>query len=240
MPHDLRIPKDTPEATVGTKWGTLMVIATAKQDRFGHKRVIVKCSCGVEKIAHTASLRNGTTVTCGGGVHRSAASLRFCYRPENAEMVARNDLYRRRLYEARRRKISFGLVPAEFFKLSKMPCHFCGAEPNAVWIRRGNKRLDGLISILGECKYNGLDRLDCSKGYIRGNVVPCCYYCNIAKGELDEATFLGQVARIFKHRSLTLDHALTEPIAIPNRVFNRTRMSRVTRVNGRPAYVPLQ
>lgn len=35
---------------------------------------------------------------------------------------------------------------------------------------------------------NGIDRVDNDKGYVPGNVSPCCWVCNIAKGtmSLDE------------------------------------------------------
>jgi len=42
--------------------------------------------------------------------------------------------------------------------------------------------------ILTACGYN-IDRLDHLKGYIVGNVAPCCWDCNARKGALERAGF---------------------------------------------------
>ncbi len=47
---------------------------------------------------------------------------------------------------------------------------------------------------------SGLDRLDSNKGYIEGNCVPCCYRCNVMKGDLPTDEFYEQVERILAHR----------------------------------------
>ncbi len=52
-------------------------------------------------------------------------------------------------------------------------------EPNECYYCRG---------ILSACGYN-IDRLDHLKGYLLGNVVPCCWDCNARKGALERAGF---------------------------------------------------
>lgn len=52
---------------------------------------------------------------------------------------------------------------AEFFALRSGPCSYCG----------------GPLSPTG-C---GLDRLDNARGYVLGNVVPCCNDCNRARSD---------------------------------------------------------
>jgi len=47
--------------------------------------------------------------------------------------------------------------------------------------------------------YSGLDRVDSSRGYVHGNVVPCCGECNYAKQDLSVDDFLASVARIQAH-----------------------------------------
>jgi 5-methylcytosine-specific restriction endonuclease McrA len=64
--------------------------------------------------------------------------------------------------QAKRRGIVWDL-PKEFYeKLIVRPCDYCN-EP---------------LHISG----SGLDRIDCTKGYSLGNVVPCCTRCNRIKG----------------------------------------------------------
>jgi hypothetical protein len=44
----------------------------------------------------------------------------------------------------------------------------------------------------------GLDRLDSSKGYTKGNVVPCCLQCNVVKSNLLTANEMKLVAKLLK------------------------------------------
>jgi hypothetical protein len=46
--------------------------------------------------------------------------------------------------------------------------------------------------------YNGLDRIDSSKGYTRDNVEPCCVICNTMKWTLSKKDFLKHIALILK------------------------------------------
>lgn len=39
-------------------------------------------------------------------------------------------------------------------------------------------------------QYNGLDRVDSNLGYVAGNVVPCCRWCNQAKSSRPVGEFL--------------------------------------------------
>lgn len=60
---------------------------------------------------------------------------------------------------ARDRNLELNIKETDFVALIEKPCHYCGAS-------------------LGGFTGSGLDRLDNSKGYVYGNVVPCCKYCN--------------------------------------------------------------
>lgn len=59
-----------------------------------------------------------------------------------------------------RREIEYSL-PADLAKdLVTDSCFYCGAPPEP---------------------FNGIDRVDNAKGYLEGNVVSCCKYCNAGK-----------------------------------------------------------
>jgi hypothetical protein len=70
-----------------------------------------------------------------------------------------------RFNAAKRRRSKAGHIFTISFKTYKelilLPCEYCGGQLNE----------QGL----------GLDRIDNLKGYIEGNVVPCCKTCNIMK-----------------------------------------------------------
>lgn len=81
--------------------------------------------------------------------------------------------YRR---NAEKRGVEFDLSRDEFLELIQQNCYLCGAPPCN--LRRGkNKSL----------KYNGIDRVDNSKGYVSGNVMPCCWKCNQVKAKMNLA-----------------------------------------------------
>lgn len=60
---------------------------------------------------------------------------------------------------AKRRNIAFNLSKEEFYKITNLPCHYCGTIES----------------------YNGIDRIDSSGDYIINNCVPCCEVCNKMK-----------------------------------------------------------
>ena len=54
-------------------------------------------------------------------------------------------------------------------------------------------------------KINGIDRVDSGKGYVINNVVPCCKYCNIAKGEMSREDFLKWVKRVYEFNIIEIN-----------------------------------
>lgn len=65
--------------------------------------------------------------------------------------------------------------------LTKMQCEYCGAEPSQ--IITGSRHRGNYI-------YNGIDRIDNKLGYIKGNVVPCCWQCNKSKADMSRDMFI--------------------------------------------------
>lgn len=61
-------------------------------------------------------------------------------------------------------RYSWGLTFDEFVALDAQPCYYC------------NNFLGGKV-----IRCVGLDRIDPTKGYIPGNVLPCCSVCNKAR-----------------------------------------------------------
>lgn len=84
----------------------------------------------------------------------------------------------------------FDLDPEEVVKLIQLPCHYCGCSPSNHWKTAWGSEAD----------YNGLDRVDNSKGYVEGNVVPCCYTCNGAKSSMSVEDFLAWIDRLCEWR----------------------------------------
>jgi hypothetical protein len=116
------------------------------------------------------------------------------YRIKNKEKIKnRNHGYRRlpsgrynRIKaKAKARGIEFVPTFQEYSEIIKNPCKYCG----------------GLLPEVG----GGLDRIDSSKGYILGNVVPCCQNCNMAKGALSVQDFFSHTEAIYNYSIKKLD-----------------------------------
>jgi hypothetical protein len=67
-------------------------------------------------------------------------------------------------------------------------CEYCGSEP------RNNMR--------NQMPYNGIDRIDNSKGYVPGNVVSCCKICNLAKRTMSVNDFMEWIKQVYAHSVL--------------------------------------
>lgn len=67
---------------------------------------------------------------------------------------------------------------ADYAAFTKMPCHYCGSPPTN-WTKLANHNI----------QYNGVDRVDNTRPYEIGNIVPCCKLCNAMKSNLTADTF---------------------------------------------------
>jgi hypothetical protein len=72
------------------------------------------------------------------------------------------------------RDIEVDLNFSQFKFLVSLPCVYCSANPSNRYKLR-NKGKDGFLF------YSGIDRIDSSKKYEVGNILPCCKRCNRAK-----------------------------------------------------------
>ena len=84
---------------------------------------------------------------------------------------------------AKKRGFSFELSLEEFDEITKMPCEYCGEYSD---------ELNGV-------KFNGIDRINSSSGYVYNNCVPCCEICNRMKMAYDLMDFLEHVKKIVHH-----------------------------------------
>lgn len=98
---------------------------------------------------------------------------------------------------AKRRNIEYTLTEEEAFSFIDKDCFYCGAPPNSLM-----KHYKGQTPF----PYNGIDRVENSKGYISGNLVPCCYKCNIAKAGMSVKEFLDRIEAIY-NRLIKTDEA---------------------------------
>lgn len=78
----------------------------------------------------------------------------------------------------------FELSVEEVSLLCQQLCSYCGKEPSQV------------LSSFPNFKYNGIDRVDNSLGYVEGNCAPCCKLCNRMKDVLSVDDFKEHIKTI--------------------------------------------
>lgn len=160
------------------------------------------CDCGTKKAVRSRELLKGHTRSCG------------CLQDENRSkygglagknilpkgIASANALYSGYRKSAKQRGHEWLISKETFYKLTSLPCHYCGQEPSKVGY--GNSK----HTTNGEYVYNGIDRADNSKGYLDGNAVSCCYICNVAKATMSQLEFFAWIERVYRHCSARFEH----------------------------------
>jgi hypothetical protein len=131
--------------------------------------VLAQCICGVQKVVSGRSIKNGSSKSCGCKKHlydrRGIRKL--------GDKPARNKAYSFYRTKALNVGLEFDLSLKKFEELTSSLCFYCGCEPQNTYKTNTDTY-----------KYNGLDRVDNSKGYTESNVVPCCGSCNTRKSSI--------------------------------------------------------
>lgn len=162
-----------------------------KNQRFGRLVVLefscldgkwkCKCDCGNYTFAKSNQLLNGRKSSCG------CLKQELDHLPKGEAMF--NKVFRMYRVNAKRRNIVFEISREHFRHLVSLNCFYCNAVPSTISRRELGK-------YNGEFIYNGIDRLDSSKGYVDGNVVPCCSDCNRAKMDVPYGEFKSWIMRV--------------------------------------------
>lgn len=141
----------------------------------------VLCDCGNQYLTVATYILNGRSKSCG------CANSRY---KEGDESSCR-DLMNRYKYTALKKKkdCPFNLTFKEFYKLIKQDCYYCGIEPSQIRNCENCKE---------NCVYNGVDRVDSSKGYFIDNCVPCCKICNQSKMDMPLEDYEEYLLRLTK------------------------------------------
>ena len=168
----------------GSKYGRLTVVKYV-----GDGKWFCKCECGNTNEVRGDALRSGRSRSCGCLAKESARQRRLLP-VGDAAFTGVHDAYQR---NAARRGLNWELSIKQFKVLTQGCCHYCGMV---------NSNEYGADKYNGSYIYNGIDRIDSSKGYIVDNVVPCCKYCNIAKNTMSQEEFMRWVKRIYEFNVL--------------------------------------
>lgn len=107
-----------------------------------------------------------------------------------------NRLYNTYRIASKRRGLEFTLTKAQFKKLTSGDCFYCGKAPESVFFEHntGEKSREH-----GKYFYNGIDRVDNTKGYIKSNCVTCCKEHNQWKKAMPYYDFIKNIINTANH-----------------------------------------
>lgn len=184
---------------IGETVKNLKILDSKTKNEHGTKRGWSKvyCNlCGNTKWMRNNIIKRDRTRSCGclktkveSWKHHGPKTMPWQLQSGEA---AFNNLLLEYKKSAQRRNLKFSLSNKNFKDLTKSKCYYCDREPSRI------KKGQGKTS--GDYIFNGIDRIDNSKGYFRHNVVPCCFDCNNAKKTLSQDDFFALIEKIYnKH-----------------------------------------
>lgn len=168
----------------GQRVGSLVTIS--RLDQPGRSKWTCQCDCGAIVIVPANELnRQYTRLSCHPGAPLPSTPKQRVDRLPIEPAIYGYSSYKS---SAKARGLSFEISKERFKALTQSNCYYCGIAPSQ---RRNKNSVDH--------RSNGIDRIDSSKGYVEGNVRPCCTDCNLAKRDLSEQDFYTWVQRIASH-----------------------------------------
>jgi len=183
------IKSELKEDLSGKRFGKWIVLKEYRPFSSGRKHQkgfewLCKCDCGEERFVKQFSLLSGGSKSCGC-LQRETAKL-----PEGE--AAFNGLFGIYARGAKDRGYDFVLTKEEFKKLTKGKCFYCGSEPDYHMKR-------DCSSYSSDYVYNGIDRIDNTKGYFPQNCVSCCRVCNFMKSKIPFDAFVEHIKKMAKN-----------------------------------------
>jgi len=176
----------------GKKFGRLLVISEVrygnkeKNRNYGYRLWKCKCDCGNYVVLRTTYLTGGDSKSCGCLFTDRANEKRI-----EPYTKLKNSVYNEYKGFSRRMGRAFELNKEEFFDITSKDCFYCGEKPSNFRNGKGTTKI---------FRFNGIDRVDSKKGYVKGNIVPCCKNCNYAKRERTVEEFYKWVENVYNFK----------------------------------------
>lgn len=175
--------KLTGKSLIGKKIDRITVVAFAKSDEHQKLRWVCRCECGNQMVHTTSYIRQREKT--------NVFACNSCLRRVKDEQLGTNLLLHEYKHNARLRAIPWKLSDKEVLRIAAQNCHYCGSKPRLTTRLRQDKYGSRI-----KFYTNGIDRIDSSRGYVEGNCIPCCRYCNTLKSDLSYDDFLVQIEKI--------------------------------------------
>jgi len=137
-----------------------------------------KCDCGKIFIITTKQIHRGQK-SCG------CLSISGRFHKLDSKQVIGTHRYNHYKNGASRRNFCWELTKEKFIELLFSNCHYCHSTPLTII------KINSHILMV-----NGVDRINSNIGYTEGNCVPCCKFCNRAKGDATLEEFKNWILKI--------------------------------------------
>jgi hypothetical protein len=158
----------------GRIFGALEVMHQGPSGRQGRSRYWCKCECGSEILCYMSSLKDGKRTSCGCKRAKEGTAFRRCLQTY--------------IDKAADEKREWNLTEDQFRELTQSTCYYTGRLPSNIYKTSCETYI-----------YNGIDRVDNSKGYTPENCVPCCAAVNRAKRDMSIVEFFTLIEEIYRH-----------------------------------------
>lgn len=161
-------------------------------------------SCGEKKRLRVSSIRKDAHIFTGLCNVCAAKAKLAGVTGENhpswqGGITLRNATIRSMQRAAKKRGYSWGITHEQCADVMQGDCFYCGSAPNNT---RSDPSYKGKTNT--EYSYNGIDRIDNNVGYELSNIVPCCFRCNRAKGEMSIGEWFLHIENIISSKARIL------------------------------------
>lgn len=179
----------------GIQFHKLLVIRAVGHVRYNGKKTRlvyeVLCDCGNLALMRGNDLVTKKILSCG--CYKREQTIVFNKRTKTkAAHCTFTSVWQSYKKGAKDRNYEFKLTHEEFYDLTQDDCFYCGLEPLQERQPRDKSKLNSYF-------YNGVDRVDNSRGYTIDNVVSCCKICNRLKHTLTVEEWMQHMERILLH-----------------------------------------
>jgi len=176
----------------GMRFGRLVVTSSVIRRKMGNGRWQCYwdclCDCGTVKRVQSGNLRKGSTKSCG--------CLRREMLPSTKYLPGHSFVLKDYKRSASVRNLVWGLADEHAKSLFNGDCYYCGRPPTRI-----TTPPDRAVAV--DYAYNGIDRIDSTRGYLPDNVVTACTRCNYAKRNYSRSEFLEMVQLIYRKHFIT-------------------------------------
>lgn len=147
-------------------------------------RATFVCNCGNEFSRALSNSVKSSTVQC-----LSCSNSR--------PFIGERHIFKRIKSDAVRAGRTFNLTLEFFVSMCHEPCHYCSRSN----INSANVPSKAGGYLIKGFRYNGLDRVDNTRGYDEDNCVPCCVVCNRAKNAMSLEEFMDYIDALVGHQN---------------------------------------